>query len=129
MLFLTEVITMNTATVITVQTLVNQPIDKVWSDWTDPVHVKNWNNASPDWRTPSARNDLRIGGSFVYRMEAKDGSTGFDFGGEYTNIVLNRLIEYKLKDGRKVSVEFIQNKDDVSIVLFVICLLFWHNVF
>ncbi len=66
---------------ITIENKVNAPVEKVWKFWTEPEHIKKWNNASQDWHTPHAENDLRVGGKFVARMEAKDGSFGFDFGG------------------------------------------------
>jgi uncharacterized protein YndB with AHSA1/START domain len=68
-------------TVLTVETLVDQPVEKVWEYWTRPEHITKWNSASEDWHTPWAKNDLRTGGNFSSRMEAKDGSMGFEFGG------------------------------------------------
>ena len=68
-------------TVITIESTVNAPVEKVWENWTQPEHVTKWNTASEEWHTPKAENDLRKGGNFSYRMEAKDGSFGFDFGG------------------------------------------------
>jgi len=93
-------------TVITVQATVHAPIGKVWQLWTQPEHITQWNNASEDWHTPRAENDLRKGGSFSSRMEAKDGSFGFDFGGIYDEVVENQHIEYTLGDGRKVQIHF-----------------------
>jgi len=93
-------------TSITVESTINAPIEKVWTYWTEPKHVKNWNNASDDWHTPHGENDLRTGGKFVYRMEARDGSFGFDFGGIYDVVRENEYIEYTLSDGRKVKVNF-----------------------
>jgi len=93
-------------TIITVSTTVNAPIKKVWEYWTKPEHITRWNSASEDWHTPSATNDLKVGGSFSCRMEAKDGSMGFDFGGIYDAIRENEYIEYTLGDGRKVKVTF-----------------------
>ena len=93
-------------TVITVQATVNAPMKKVWEFWTKPEHITQWNNASPDWQTPRAENDLRTGGKFSSRMEAKDGSFGFDFGGTYDQVIDNQLIEYTLEDDRKVHVHF-----------------------
>ncbi len=91
---------------ITVTTSVNATIDHVWNIWTEPKHVTNWNSASPDWHTPSATNDLREGGRFTFRMEARDGSLGFDFGGTYDKVDLNKTIEYTMDDDRKVKVIF-----------------------
>jgi uncharacterized protein YndB with AHSA1/START domain len=91
---------------ITVESAINAPVEKVWEHFTEPRYVEKWNNASEDWYTPKAENDLRVGGSFRYRMEAKDGTTGFDFGGIYDEIVPNKLIRYTMGDGRKVEVTF-----------------------
>jgi len=91
---------------ITVSTTVSQPVDKVWKCWNTPDDVRQWNAASEDWHTPAASNDLKPGGRFVYRMEAKDGSFGFDFGGTYTQIDENKLIRFRMDDGREVVVEF-----------------------
>lgn len=93
-------------TVITVATTVNAPISKIWEYWTTPAHIIKWNTASEDWHTTKSENDLRKGGSFSARMEAKDGSFGFDFGGVYDEVVPNKYIEYTLGDGRKVKVNF-----------------------
>ncbi len=92
--------------IITVEAVVHAPVEKAWQLWTQPEHITRWNNASDDWHTPSAENDLRPGGSFSYRMEAKDGSFGFDFDGVYDDVVENQRIEYTLGDGRKVQVTF-----------------------
>lgn len=100
---------------ITVQTTVNAPIDKVWKLWTDPEHVMQWNNASDDWHTPKAENDLRVGGRFVYRMEAKDGSFGFDFDGEYTTVEEHKTIEYRIADGRVVRIDFVSDGNTTTV--------------
>lgn len=94
---------------ITVTTNINAPIEKVWAYWNEPEHIKNWYFASDDWHAPKAENDLRVGGKFLTRMEAKDGSFGFDFNGVYDAIETNNLIEYKIEGGRKVKVEFASN--------------------
>ena len=91
---------------ITVETLVPLPVEKVWRYWTGAEHIKNWNFATPEWHTPSAENDLREKGKFSYRMEAKDGSSGFDFSGEYQEIEHHRHIKYTLSDGREVRIHF-----------------------
>lgn len=98
-------------TPITVKATINAPIEKVWERWTTPEHITKWAFASDDWHAPSATNDLRPGGAFSSRMEAKDGSMGFDFGGIYDTVKTNELIEYTLGDGRKVSIEFESNGD------------------
>ncbi len=91
---------------ITVKTIIQAPVDKVWKLWTEPDHIMKWNSASDDWHTPKATNDLREGGKFTSRMEAKDGSAGFDFGGTYTEVTPHVLIESVLGDNRTVSVAF-----------------------
>ena len=93
-------------TIVTVGTTINAPVEKVWDFWTKPEHITQWNTASDDWHTPRAENDLREGGSFSARMEAKDGSMGFDFGGVYDVVRKHEYIEYTLGDGRKVDITF-----------------------
>lgn len=102
-------------TTITVEVSVNAPIEKVWKLWTSPEHIMQWNNASDDWHTPRAENDLRVGGQFLSRMEAKDGSFGFDFGGVYDDVKINELIAYTLGDGRKVKVTFTGNDNQTLV--------------
>ncbi|WNC16249.1 SRPBCC family protein [Brevibacillus brevis] len=101
---------------ITVEAIVHCPVESVWKFWTEPKHITQWNNASDDWHTPYAENDLRVGGTFVSRMEAKDGSFGFDFGGVYDEVNLNESIAYTLGDGRKVKIAFIRQGDDTKII-------------
>lgn len=96
---------------ITVEAEVKAPVEKVWQFWTLPEHIVKWNNASDDWHTPYAENDPRTGGKFLSRMEAKDGSFGFDFGGVYDEVVINKKIEYTMADGRKVTITFTPNGD------------------
>jgi uncharacterized protein YndB with AHSA1/START domain len=103
-------------TSITIETTVHAPIEKVWAYWTDPQHVKRWNNASDDWHTTRAENDLQVGGSFSFRMEAKDGSFGFDFGGVYDSVKPNEYIQYTLGDGRKVKTNFITQPNAIKVV-------------
>lgn len=91
---------------ITIETTVNAPVEKVWEYFSLPKHIMQWNNASNDWFTPSSENDFKEGGKFVNRMEAKDGSMGFDFSGTYNKIVPNKRIEYTITDGRKVAILF-----------------------
>lgn len=93
-------------TKITVQTDVHVPVEQAWHCWTAPECITQWNAASDDWHSPSATNDLREGGTFTARMEAKDGSAGFDFGGTYTTVVEHREIAYVMDDGRAVTVTF-----------------------
>lgn len=89
-----------------VETTIDAPVDKVWKCWITPEDIVQWNNASDDWYTPKADNDLTEGGEFVYKMEARDGSFSFDFSGTYQKIEEKKLLEYALTDGRKVSVAF-----------------------
>lgn len=91
---------------ITVQAVVNAPVKKVWESWSEPRHITRWCYASDDWHAPKAQNDLRTGGKFVTTMAAKDGSVSFDFGGVYSNVKPNSVIEYAIEDGRKVKIVF-----------------------
>lgn len=102
-------------TKITVAATVNAPVEKVWETWTSPKHITRWNNASDDWHTPRADNDLRVGGKFNTRMEAKDGSFGFDFWGVYDEVKTNELIAYTLGDDRKVVVSFTNNGNTTDV--------------
>ncbi|MES2130782.1 MAG: SRPBCC family protein [Bacteroidota bacterium] len=102
-------------TVITIEATIHANIEKVWKFWTEPEHIMQWNNASDDWHTTKAENDLRVGGKFLSRMEAKDGSFGFDFGGIYTGIKPHELIAYTLGDNRKVEVIFSKSGNDTLI--------------
>ena len=93
-------------TSITVASTINAPIEKVWEKWNAPEAITEWCTATPEWHTPRATQDLRVGGSFTTRMEAKDGSMGFDFGGTYDAVEEHRLIAYTMGDGRRVSISF-----------------------
>jgi uncharacterized protein YndB with AHSA1/START domain len=104
------------ATVITVQTVVNAPIEIVWESWNNPEHITKWAFASPEWHTPWAKNDLRAGGSFSSRMEAKDGSFGFEFGGVYDAVATNEHIAYTMGDGRKVNIHFTAEGNGTKVV-------------
>jgi len=108
--------TTNTPTKITVETTVNAPVEKVWRSWTEPQHITKWNNASDDWHTPWAKADFKEGGNFVARMEAKDGSMGFDFGGTYDAVMEHQYIEYTLGDGRKVKINFNPQNNSTQVV-------------
>jgi uncharacterized protein YndB with AHSA1/START domain len=99
---------------ISVETNVKAPIDHVWRAYTTPADIKQWNAASSDWHTTAATVDLREGGAFSSRMEAKDGSFGFDFAGTYTKIVTNERIEYAFGD-RTAQIEFNQNANGVTV--------------
>lgn len=100
---------------ITIEATVAAPIEDVWQAWTSPEDIKQWNSASEDWHCPSAALDLRSGGQFSYRMEAKDVSMGFDFGGTFTKVVPNEVIEFSLDDERPVAVQFIAG--DVAVTV------------
>jgi uncharacterized protein YndB with AHSA1/START domain len=99
---------------ITVETTVATPVEEVWRAWTTPEDIKRWNAASDDWHTTASTVDLRVGGQFSSRMEAKDGSVGFDFAGTYTKIVPHELIECAFGD-RTMTVEFIPAGDRVTV--------------
>ncbi|PVY90341.1 uncharacterized protein YndB with AHSA1/START domain [Acidovorax sp. 99] len=101
---------------ITVSTVVAAPLKEVWRAYTTPEDIKQWNTASPDWHTTTSSVDLRPGGKFSSRMEAKDGSFGFDFAGEYTKVVPCQLIEYAFGD-RAGLVEFNEGTDGVKVTV------------
>jgi len=102
-------------TIISVRAIINAPIETVWKYWTTPEAIIKWNNASDGWHTTRAENDVRVGGTFNYRMEAKDGRMGFDFKGVYEKVIINKQIEYTIADGRKVKIIFstTDNKTDI----------------
>jgi uncharacterized protein YndB with AHSA1/START domain len=100
---------------VIVQAIINAPISKVWENWTEPKHITQWNNASDDWHTPHAENDLRVGGKFLSRMEAKDGSFGFDFEGIYSEVTHFKKIKYGLEDGRQVETIFAENGETTKV--------------
>lgn len=89
---------------ITVQATVNAPVEKAWKIWNE--HITKWCTGSPDWHTPRAENDLRVGGKIHSHMEAKDGSAGFDFVGTYTGVQIHKVIAYTMNDGRNVEIVF-----------------------
>ncbi|HKP94181.1 MAG TPA: SRPBCC family protein [Fibrobacteria bacterium] len=99
---------------ISVESTVAAPVNKVWSAYLSPEDIKQWNAASDDWHTTKAAVDLRVGGRFSSRMEAKDGSMGFDFAGTYTKIVEHKLIEYSFGD-RTAQVEFADSPKGVTV--------------
>lgn len=103
-------------TTITIEATVNAAVEKVWKTWNTPGDITQWGAASPDWHTTRAENDLRTGGNFLYRMEAKDGSFGFDFGGVYDAVRPNEYIEYTMGDGRKVKIDFKTTGNQTHIV-------------
>lgn len=101
---------------IKVTTIINAEMDQVWRAWTTPDDINLWNAASDDWHNPKSRLDLKPGGTFSYRMEARDGSMGFDFEGTYSKVIEKNLIEYFMADGREVSVQFIQLESGVKVI-------------
>lgn len=106
----------NQTTKVTVEATVQAPIEKVWECWTEPVHIMKWNQASEEWHAPRAENDLRVGGKFLTRMEAKDGSMGFDFGGFYDKVKLHEEISYTMGDQRKVEIIFVSQGNETKVV-------------
>lgn len=100
---------------ITVSTLVHAPVETVWKCWNEPGHVTSWAFADPSWHAPHATNDLRVGGKFTTRMEARDGSMGFDFEGVYSEVEPLARIAYTMADGREVSVDFETVGDDTRV--------------
>lgn len=103
-------------TTITIEALINAPIEKIWDYWTNPEHITHWNFASDDWCAPAATNDLKVGGKFSYRMESKDGGMGFDFVGTYTDVQLHKTIAYTLEDDRNVKVDFVKEGDHYKVI-------------
>lgn len=101
---------------ITIDTSVNAPVEKVWKLWTTPDDITKWSNASDDWHTPRAEHDLKVGGRFNFRMEARDGSQGFDFGGVYDVVKPNQQLDYTIGDGRKVNISFSSEDGRTKIV-------------
>ena len=102
---------------ITVEATIKAPVEKVWEYYTKSEYITKWNNASPDWHTPRAENDLRVGGKFLSRMEAKDGRAGFDFWGIYDEVEANKLIKYTLGDGRKAEVLFNEDNTETKVIV------------
>jgi uncharacterized protein YndB with AHSA1/START domain len=100
---------------IMVATRIDAKLSHVWNAWNDPADIRQWNRASDDWHTTRSTVDLRPGGKFSARMEAKDGSGGFDFEGTYTRVVPHRTIEYRMEDGREVQVEFVERDGGVLV--------------
>lgn len=100
---------------ITIETLVKSDLTRVWDAWNTPEDVRQWNAANEEWHTTASTIDLREGGTFVSRMEAKDGSMGFDFEGTYTRVVPRELIEYRMSDGREVQITFAEQAGGVLV--------------
>jgi uncharacterized protein YndB with AHSA1/START domain len=102
---------------LTITATVNAPISKVWEYYNTPEHVTNWNNASDDWHSPTATNDLKVGGRFNYRMESVDGAHGFDFTGVYTTVEENKQLSYDMDDARHVDVMFASEGDATKVTV------------
>ena len=100
---------------ITVNATVNAPVAKVWKAWNTPADIMQWNTADPSWHCPASENDLRVGGKFKNRMEAKDGSFGFDFEGVYDKVELHKEIAYTMLDGRKATTLFTEQNGKTKI--------------
>lgn len=100
-----------TATKVKVSAVINVSLEKVWEAWNSPSDIMKWNYADPSWHCPSSENDLKAGGKFTHRMEAKDGSFGFDFEGQYDQVLKNKEISYTMADGRKVRTLFESQHD------------------
>lgn len=101
---------------INIETIVDADIDSVWTAWNTPADIVQWNAASDDWHTTNSAVDLVVGGKFSSRMEAKDGSMGFDFEGTYINIIHNQLIEFILEDERVVSIQFQEVANGTAVI-------------
>jgi len=101
---------------ITVEATADAPVAKVWNVWNTPADIMQWNTADPSWHSPSSENDLRVGGRFKNRMEAKDGSFGFDFEGVYDNVEEHKAIAYTMPDGRKATTIFTEQDGKTKIV-------------
>ena len=103
--------------IIQIEAIINAPKSLVWSAYNEPAHVVNWNAASDDWFCPRATNEVRDGGRFNYRMEARDGSFGFDFTGTYVKVYTGESLRYRLDDNRNVGVDFVDHGDQVRLVV------------
>src|SRR4051812_44601612 len=101
---------------IKVEVTVQAPVEKVWRMYSEPEHIVGWNFATEDWQCPQAENDLRPGGRFSSRMEAKDGTAGFDFGGTYDEVTQHQKIAYTMDDGRRVQVVFTPYGNETKVV-------------
>lgn len=103
------------ATKITISALVNAPVEKVWNCWTNPEHITKWNFAIETWQCPTASNDLKVGGKYIARMEAKDGSFGFNFEAIYNTVIDKQELTYTMTDGRKATTIFVDNGSETSV--------------
>lgn len=108
---------MNQDDAIKIEATVNAPLEKVWDFYSNPEHIVKWNQPSEDWHTTKAENDLRAGGKFLSRMEAKDGSAGFDFAGIYDEVELNNFFRYKMEDSRRVEVKMVEENGQTKVTV------------
>lgn len=104
---------------ITIQATIAADIQKVWNYYTEPAHITQWNFATDDWQCPSASNDMKVGGKYIARMEAKDGSFGFDFEATYNDIKEKEYFLYTMPDNRTVAVTFKEISDDATSIVIV----------
>jgi uncharacterized protein YndB with AHSA1/START domain len=102
---------------VTIQATINAPKTTVWEKYTQPEHITNWNFASDDWTCPTATNDLQVGGKYMARMEAKDGSFGFDFEAIYDEVIINQSYTFTMGDTRKVAVDFKENDHQTTVTI------------
>jgi uncharacterized protein YndB with AHSA1/START domain len=100
---------------ITVETMIPAPMERIWRMWSTPKDIMAWNAASEDWHCPAAEIDLREGGRFSYRMEARDGNEGFDFSGVFTKVIPQEVVEYRMDDRRSASVRFLEGAEGVTV--------------
>ena len=100
---------------LTAEIIIQAPIEKVWKLWTTAADIKQWNNPSDEWHSPNVEIDLKTGGRFLFRMETKNGSVGFDHAGRYDKILLHQLIEYTVDDGRRSVIVFSTNNDSTTV--------------
>jgi uncharacterized protein YndB with AHSA1/START domain len=103
------------ATKITVSAAIHAPIEKVWDCFTKPEHITKWNFASDDWQCPTAENDVSVGGKYNARMEAKDGSFGFDFVAIYNSVIEQKKLSYTMEDGRQATTIFESDSDKTNV--------------
>jgi uncharacterized protein YndB with AHSA1/START domain len=101
---------------ITIETIIAAPVEKVWAMWSEPQHIQQWNFAGDDWHCPKSVVDLRTGGSFVSTMAARDGSFSFDFGGVYESVEMHKCIAVLLGDGRKWITTFESHESGTRVV-------------
>ena len=100
---------------ITAETTIHAPIEKVWKLWTTADDIMQWNNPSDEWHSPHVEIDLKGEGSFLYRMETKDGKMGFDHAGKYDKVIDHKLIEYTVADGRKSIIAFTTDNNSTTV--------------